>query len=229
MFHLSSPLDTFHKRYRLVSQLLVLLLACGALFSLGGKAHAQVFSPCPHPPCNPFNPAAAVTYANDHWNWWAYNSKNDPDTGKPVPAGSPQPNFQCAEFVARALIVGNYIPGLNANTSTQNDLFNYRPGDGNTYNLLEVTNLVPPKLTLEAYLATFVATSIGKDLTKATPGDVVIFKDSNGTPRHMAIIVQAGSSESTTLVDAHNNAAHSVPLDSEADGFSTYYILHLVQ
>ena len=223
MLHVHLSPSMFSRRHWLVGLLFAVLLACSVLFTIGGTAHAAPAVPC----CpGPFNPSAAVTYANNHWNWPKYNSATPA-----VSAGQGQPNFQCAEFVARALAVGGYIPGINGYSSTQNALNNYKPGDGVTYDLLSVTpGLAPPDHTLQSYLTTFgLATNVGTSLSNIKPGDVVVFKDSSGTPQHMAIIVKVGSSRATTLLDAHNDARHQVSLASEAGGFTSFYILHLLQ
>lgn len=53
--------------------------------------------------------AAVAKYADNHWNCADIACKSH------VSAGSAQPNFQCAEFVARSLAAGGYIPGLGPN------------------------------------------------------------------------------------------------------------------
>ena len=214
MFQISSPLSRFSRRYRRVGVLLALLLACSVQFAfLGGMAHA--------------NGNPAVTYADNHWNWTAYNDRTR------VPQGAPQQRFQCAEFVARALTDYGYMPGLNAYTSPQSAYQYYYPpaGPHDQFNLLAVT----PGLggdTLENYLrSTGRAVDIGRSLKRAAPGDVIIFSNYvNGalTPEHAAIFVSVGSSWATSYVDAHNNAEYHVSLQSEEYGFADYYFLHML-
>jgi len=57
------------------------------------------------------NAAAVKKYADEHWNCADIHCKTR------VSAGSAQPKFQCAEFVARSLAAGGYIPGLGPNDS----------------------------------------------------------------------------------------------------------------
>ncbi|HET8845745.1 MAG TPA: amidase domain-containing protein [Ktedonobacteraceae bacterium] len=236
MFPSSASPETFPRRLRLVGMLLALLLACGIIFSFGSRAYAAAPIPC----CGGgFNPSAAVTYAGNHAYWTYYDHsahKACYDGGytncystKDAKGGQFQPDFQCAEFVARALAAAGYMPGLNPWTSTQGAFGNYQPGDGNTYDLNLVTS-IPNHHTLEHYLTTYgLAKSVGTSLGQASPGDVVVFENSSGQQEHMAMIISVGSDRAHTWVDTHNTAHLQVSLKSEVDGFASFYILHLKQ
>jgi hypothetical protein len=215
-----SSLGTFFRRYRLVSLLLALLLACGALFSLGERAYAA--QQAPTQAAIPATTNSAVTYANGHWNWTYY----DPHHHSTVPQGAAQPNFQCAEFVARSLAYEGFIPGLSSNSS-QRAYEYYRPGNGKTYDLLLITPL-PGYHTLADFLLTFgYFRNVGHNVGNAEPGDMVVFAD-GGIPQHIVLIVSSHFSVSTIRIDAHNNAAHNYPLSGEIAGFGSWYILHIV-
>ena len=237
MFQIASPLGRVFSTYRRIGVVLaLLLLVCGVQFALlGGRAHASG------------NPA--VTYADNHWNRTysndrttsqeyycdgaGYNANLQCVDGNQYsdtsPAGDYQPNFQCAEFVARALTEYGYMPGLDAYNSTQSAYQNYYPpaGPHDRFNLLSVT----PGLggdTLEDYLTmTGRAVNIGRSLKNAAPGDVIIFTDSANVPQHAAIFVSVGETWATSLVDAHNVAEYHVSLQSEV-GSDGYYFLHLL-
>jgi hypothetical protein len=219
MFHVPSPLRTA----RLLGLLLSLLLTCTALLAFGVPAYAHSAVPC----CNggfTYDRTNAVSYANNHWNWTYY----DPNNHGTVSEGSPQRNFQCAEFVARALTHGGIVPGLSAYWSNQNAYEYYQPGNGRTYDLLAITpGISPTGYDLHDYLVdSGVSVGIGQDLGRAQAGDVVIFTDNN-IARHTALIVHVGTNTSTTLVDAHNNAANNTPLSDEISGFDGWFIVHI--
>jgi hypothetical protein len=156
---------------------------------------------------------AAVQYADSHWNCTtaACTSK--------VPAGSAQPNFQCAEFVSRSLAAEGLIPGLTPN-SPQSAYGSYKAKNGKTYDLLWVGASASGFTSLaglyQYVTQNGVGTDIGKNISKAVPGDVAIYFVNDG---HTAIFVQTGSDP---LVDAHNNARYHVPNE-----YSAYTILHV--
>lgn len=223
MSNQTPTLRTSLRKGRVLGLVLALLLACTALFSFGGQAHAQ--SPNVVPCCSggglTYTRSNATTYANNHWNWRAYNDSNT------VAAGNAQPDFECAEFVSRSLTHGGIVPGLSAYNSSQTAYGNYKPGNGKTYDMLLVTPLSGYH-TFQAYLTDYgLATNIGHNLSSARYGDVVIFEDSNHVAQHTVIIVKVGSGTGTTLIDAHNNAHYQLPLIDEIDGFSYWYILHI--
>jgi hypothetical protein len=244
MLHLSPPRGTFPRRYRLAGIVLALLLACGALLTLGGTGSASALAVSGATSVTPDVANPAVAYANSHWNWTFYNHAtrqactNGDSSGcfpaKNAAAGQFQPQFQCTEFVSRALAAEGFIPGRNANSAQtgKNSFETYKPGNGKTYDLLLVT---PDSThhTLVQFLETFgYAKNVGHNLGNAEPGDMVVFNDlgSNGKPvaAHIGLIVKKGKTTAATLIDAHNTARHNFSLKSEISGFSSWYILHIV-
>jgi hypothetical protein len=160
--------------------------------------------------------AIEVQFANTHWNWTAWNDST------PVAFGDSQPNYQCAEFVARALAAAGLIPGLSPD-APQSDYFDYTAPNGKVYDLLLISDL-PQYNNLYAYL---MDSGIGKDVGdqpgEAQPGDIVVtYLGPNGTPSHTGLVAQAPTATSEATVDAHNNAR----LDY---GYSYYAPSHLVQ
>jgi hypothetical protein len=160
--------------------------------------------------------AIEVQFANTHWNWTAWNDST------PVAFGDSQPNYQCAEFVARALAAAGLIPGLSPD-APQSDYFDYTAPNGKVYDLLLISDL-PQYNNLYAYL---MDSGIGKDVGdqpgEAQPGDIVVtYLGANGTPSHTGLVAQAPTATSEATVDAHNNAR----LDY---GYSYYAPSHLVQ
>jgi Putative amidase domain len=166
----------------------------------------------------------AVSYANSHWNCYTVACTTR------VGAGTLQPGFQCAEFVARALATEGLLPGLKS-TSPQYAFDPYRPaGSNKSYDLLLIGH-VGGLHTLADYVADHLvsrglAKNIGKHLQGASPGDMVVIQDSTGAPDHTALIVATGVSTVSTKVDAHNYARYNYPLSAYFPYFRTYYIFH---
>jgi len=211
------------KRFLLLGLGSILLLAT-LLFTIGPlsmrSAHAAPTLPKP----------SAVTFANDNWACLTAAC-----TTKVPKQGDAQPDYQCAEFVARSLAYPGYMPGL-ATDSSQSAYESYNPhlSNGRIYDLLAITpEISPTGYGLQEYLLNSgFGTKIGTNLSEAVAGDMVVFmgtvKGVSGiVPAHTAIIVVKGSSTSKTLVDAHNDAAYKYPLSSEATGFDSWYIIHI--
>ena len=114
--------------------------------------------------------AAEVWFAENHWNWTAWN---DPT---PVAFGSAQPDYQCAEFVARALAAAGLIPGLGPN-APQDDYFDYTAPNGEVYDLLLISPL-PQYHNLYDYL---MDSGIGQDVGDQ-PSEVSPATSSSPTP-----------------------------------------------
>jgi hypothetical protein len=202
-----------------------LVVAIGPL-----RVEAATYGPNHTETTTPRNAQVAVTeswrdqeidWADLHWNC----------TGEPcgvrVGNGDPQPNFQCAEFVARALARGGLMPGLGAD-APQSDYYRYRSIYNNeVYDLLLITPLSGYR-TLADYLVDIgVVRDVNHSVSQAEHGDIVIFEDSNHVPQHTVLISNLGSDTSNTLVDAHNNARYHYPLSDEIAGFSYWMIFHL--
>ena len=135
----------------------------------------------------------------------------------PLPRGSDQPNYQCAEFVARAITQDGMVPGLNngganGNYTPASDDSNggsgyggYQASNGNIYHLWNV-GVTSPQITvgLHDYLTdSGLATNIGEDMSQAQPGDVIFFNRGSGTDYyHTMIIIAVGNGG--LYLDGHN-------------------------
>lgn len=190
-------------RYRIFGLLLALLLACSALLYMGGTAHAATNS--------------AVTFANNNWNCATAACTTR------VSAGQAQNGYECAEFVARALSTLGIIYGPNGDLGThsaQSAYGNDKLGS-KTWDLLWV-GYAPPYDGLKQYLLdNGLATNIGTNISKASPGDVVIYPGDDGKG-HTAILVKINGANS--LVDQHNVAAKGINYKE----YASIDILHIV-
>ncbi|MDH6113846.1 hypothetical protein P3T36_005642 [Kitasatospora sp. MAP12-15] len=160
--------------------------------------------------------AVEVQYADSHWAWTAWNDST------PVAFGADQDNFQCAEFVARALAAAGLVPGLGPD-DPQDAYFNYAAPNGKTYDLLLISDL-PQYHNLYDYLMdSGLGTDVGDHPELARPGDVVVTYAGPGvTKSHTGLVATAATATSEPLVDAHNRAR----LDY---GYHFYAPSHLVQ
>ena len=160
--------------------------------------------------------AIEVQFANTHWNWTAWNDST------PVAFGDAQPNYQCAEFVARALAAAGLIPGLSPD-APQNDYFDYTAPNGKVYDLLLISEL-PQYNNLYAYLMdSGIGEDVGDQPQEAQPGDIVVtYLGPDGTLSHTGLVAQAPTATAEATVDAHNNAR----LDY---GYHYYAPSHLVR
>ncbi|MEY9871569.1 hypothetical protein ABH931_001042 [Streptacidiphilus sp. MAP12-33] len=143
---------------------------------------------------------AEVRYADAHWNWTAWNDST------PVAFGADQPNYQCAEFVARSLAAAGLIPGLSPD-APQNDYFTYHAPNGEVYDLLLISDL-PQYHNLADYLHdSGIGVDLGDHPELAQPGDVVVtYAGPDGTKSHTGLVVTAQTPTSEPLVDGHNHA-----------------------
>ncbi len=197
MFQTQSTTDKAKKTRRflpLLSGLLVVAVLAGALlisFTTRGGAHAASAT------------NAAVSYADSHWNCATAACTSR------VSAGTPQPNFQCAEFVARSLAAVGKVPGLNSN-SPQSAYGSYHARNGRTYDLLWTgvdasgTNDEGIPGLYQYLTENGVGVNIGNSPSRATPGDVTFHFEGQG---HTGLLVQAGSN---AIADFHNNARFHV-------------------
>jgi len=217
---------TYGLRRRLASTVIVAGLVCAAAPALSAPAFAAqptkagTFATVADQP-GPVDTDAAVRalevqFANTHWSWTAWNDST------PVTDGSSQPNYQCAEFVARALAAAGLIPGLSPD-APQNDYFNYTAPNGKVYDLLLISDL-PQYNNLYAYLMdSGIGEDVGDQPGEAQPGDIVVtYLGPNNTPSHTGLVAQAPTATSEATVDAHNNAR----LDY---GYHFYAPSHLVK
>lgn len=168
-----------------------------------------------------------------------------------------QPDFQCSEFVARALARSGLIPGLasggygdadgpGGGTSQWGDYsFNSYPftyaGDaasGDTrYNLLGVGTAGSPGL-YQYLLDSGVGVNIHQSLAAASPGDVVFFYSpalADGNRQHVMLITSLVRYKSSrqgiggwdALLDGHNRAAYHRLLSTAAGPENPFEIIHL--
>ena len=193
------------------------LLIAALLFTFSpmrsGTAHAMTQN-LPQP--------SAVTFANNNWNCLTAACTSTVD------AGDPQPNYECAEFVARSLAFAGWMPGLSSiSPQSAYDPYNPHLGNGRVYDLLLITPISGLHTLTDYLYDAGIWTNLHQNVSAAVAGDVVVFEDSNHVQQHTALIVVAGSSTATVKVDAHNNAAYKVSLSSEIAGFSYWYIVHI--
>ncbi|MGW5117845.1 hypothetical protein ACWEQ8_20800 [Streptomyces noursei] len=144
----------------------------------------------------------AVQYADNHWNWTAWN---DPTA---VQAGEPQPKFQCAEFVARALAEAGLIPGLKSD-APQDSYYHYKAPNGKEYDLLLISDQQGYQSLYDFLMDFHLGTDIGNQPNQAQPGDMVVtFDRASGQKLHTGLIAQAAEGVEEPTVDAHNNARY---------------------
>jgi hypothetical protein len=141
-----------------------------------------------------------VAWAERHW---ADTAWNDPT---PVAFGGDQPDYQCAEFVARALAAAGLVPGLRTD-DPQSAYFHYTASSGTTYDLLLISDL-PQYHNLYDYLIdSHLGTDVGDRPAQARPGDVVVtYAGPGGTKSHTGLVVTAQTGSAEPTLDAHNRA-----------------------
>jgi hypothetical protein len=161
--------------------------------------------------------SAAATYAVMHWNWWRYTNG-----GKPfVNEEDAQPQFQCAEFVARSLSTLGYFPGLESSSSLDKSKFSFNKYLG-SYNLTYVPDLY-------SWLVGKGCATINNS-TQPQAGDVIFYKNTKDgnykTYKHVAIITPVNGSPS--YATAHNVALLNKPYDSKTwFNFPYFDIAHI--
>jgi len=119
-----------------------------------------------------------------------------------VPAGSGQPNYECAEFVSRSLAAQKHIPNIGA-FAAQSSYGNYNYG-GHTYDLLWVSSKEGGPLGLGDLLLALKWTSAGTGAA-VHAASAVFCNGANGAYGHVAVGV------GSNLIDAHNNARFHEP------------------
>lgn len=147
---------------------------------------------------------SGVTYfANKNWNC------ADPPCSSTVPAGSGQPNYGCAEFVARSLVYGSYIPGIGA-LDPQGNYYNYNY-NGNSYDLCLCSSLSDA-------LSALGFVSLPAQASSVSAASAVFGDGGDGYFSHAVIGV--GPSH----VDAHNNARiHRAVTDDLINGIDAVW------
>lgn len=211
--------NTRSRRVPTTALLAGLVLAASAV----SAAPSFAASAAPTSPRSVFGPdgdsltrAVEVGFADSHWSWTAWNDST------PVPFGSSQDNYQCAEFVARSLAAAGLIPGLTAD-SPQNDYFHYHAPNGEVYDLLLITPLPQYKTIYDFLIDSGLATDAGDDEADAQPGDIVVtYLGLDGEASHMGLVATAETATADATVDAHNNARYRF-------GYQYYAPSHLLR
>ena len=207
-------------RTRIASAAVVVGIVCAGAPALASPAAAaprpSLTQPRTLPDTDVVSRAIEVRFADAHWNWTAWNDST------PVAFGSAQPQYQCAEFVARAMAAAGLVPGLGPD-DPQSDYFNYTAPNGKVYDLLLISEL-PQYNNLYAYLMdSGVGQDVGDQPGQAQPGDIVVtYLGPDGTLSHVGLVAQAATGTAEATVDAHNNAR----LDY---GYHYYAPSHLVR
>jgi hypothetical protein len=175
------------------------------------------------PPCDPATNLAcaeAMYKANNSFAGWASCNKcncctNKVGTCKPfadqqwncatpscsskVNAGSPQPQYECAEFAARTIASANLLP---LDPQAPQDQYGHWSYNGKSYDLLWTSSKSGGRLGLEDAVAALGWTSAGSDASAITDCSVILVDGSEGAYSH--VVVGIGSN----LVDAHNMARY---------------------
>jgi hypothetical protein len=171
---------------------------------------------------NPSN--LAIQYADSHWSWTKYDHSTDwaCQKGDNIPADncvqtadaySPyvmQPNFQCAEFVSRALATEGLMPNLGSNDSQS--AYGAYLYNGTYYDLWN-TGTASVVGLYDFLINSGSGIDIGDQPTLASPGDVVFYYAGAVTPanrEHVEILTSVGTTPggSDTLADSHNFAGY---------------------
>jgi len=131
-------------------------------------------------------------------NWDCAN----PDCTSVVADGAGQPNYECAEFVARSLAAGGLIPNIGA-FAAQSSYGNYHYNSV-VYDLLWVSSKQGGPLGLGDCLLKMGWHSNGTTASAIKIGSYVAVDGSAGAYSHVALGV------GSELLDAHNNARYHV-------------------
>jgi len=136
----------------------------------------------------------------------------NPPCSSVVAAGSSQPNYECAEFVARALAAGGLIPNIDP-LASQSSYGNYHYNNV-VYDLLWVSSKQGGPLGLGDLLLKMGWINEGANYGSVKKGSALMCDGSDGAYSHAALGV------GTNLVDAHNNARYHVT--------ASYYTINAV-
>jgi hypothetical protein len=133
-----------------------------------------------------------VYFAN--WQW----DCADPACSSTVPDGSAQPNYACAEFAARSLAYGGFIPTLTTGQEPQGNYYEYSY-NGQSYDLCLTTGL-------SSCLGALGFTKLPATASSVTAGVATFGDGGDGYFSHAVIGV------SPQTIDAHNNARQNRPV-----------------
>jgi len=140
---------------------------------------------------------ACATFADAQWNC------GDPDCSYRVPDGAGQPNYECAEFVARTIAAAGYVPGLDGHSAQA--AFGSYGFKGRVYDLLWVSSREGGPIGLEDYLsaAGWHYCGTADDCVHECTALMVV----GATGNYGHAVVGVGEQ----LCDAHNYARYHVP------------------
>eukprot|EP00026_Physarum_polycephalum_P011888 Phypoly_transcript_12136.p1 GENE.Phypoly_transcript_12136~~Phypoly_transcript_12136.p1 ORF type:complete len:372 (+),score=55.98 Phypoly_transcript_12136:81-1118(+) len=134
--------------------------------------------------------SSAVYFANTHWDC------ADISCSSRVPAGSSQPNYACAEFVARSVAYGGFFPGLSA-SDPQSTYLNWKG-----YDLCYTTHLADALVNLAGYR------KVAASGSAVVAAGAIFGNAGDGSWSHTCVGIAAGT------VDCHNNAREDLPASS---------------
>src|SRR5712692_3022183 len=138
----------------------------------------------------------AVDYAKNHWNWKQYNNS----TNLVHPPNLDQPDFQCAEFVARAISAAGPIGNLTPYVAGFEQL-EYPQGSGTFYNLKLVSDLY--RFLINSGVGTDVGSSLNPQTL--TLGSVVVFGSASEDFEHVAIVTNTNAVGPSNIVLTQHN------------------------
>jgi hypothetical protein len=177
-------------------------LPCSGHYVVGDCPGANNIQCCqasgPPPPPN----GKCATFANSQWDC------TTPSCSSRVPAGTAQPSYECAEFVARSLASAGLIPLSDVAAQSAYGSFH---ANGKTYDLLWVSSKNGGIKGLDDYLGDSGWKSCGASGSCVTDCSALMVDGADGAYSHTVVGVGAQT------VDAHNMARYQVPA-------STYHI-----
>jgi len=147
------------------------------------------------PPGPPPSGGSCAPFANAQWNC------ADPNCDSTVCTGCGQPNYQCAEFVARTLASGGLIP--LGPYDAQSAYGSFR-ANGRTYDLLWVSSKNGGILGLEDYLKDSGWTECGSSASCVSECSALMVVGSEGAYSHTVVGI------ADQVCDAHNVARYQV-------------------
>jgi len=174
-------------------------LPCSGSYKAGecpGPNNIQCCTSSGPPPPPPPPGGTCRQFADQEWNC------ADVSCSSHVCTGCGQPNYQCAEFVARVLASGGLIP---LSPTAPQSSYEYFHANGRTYDLLWVSSKNGGITGLDDYLGDSGWTSCGGYNTCVTECSALIVVGADGPYSH------AVAGVGLELCDAHNVARYHVP------------------
>jgi predicted dienelactone hydrolase len=146
--------------------------------------------------CRSGTGGACSSFAEQQWNC------ADPQCSETVPEGTPQPSYQCAEFVSRTLAASGHI---NLDPLAPQSQYGSYTWSGTTYDLLWVSSQQGGPLGLEDFLNAMGWQNAGTDPGAVNDCSALMVNGAEGPYSHTCVGV------GPNVVDAHNNARHQKP------------------